>query len=401
LLLLVGAAAIEHHTHPGARLDVRRSDAFVRANRRVLDDDHRIAIDQGHPPDRQPPMAREPTLDERLMIRAGEEAARDPARVGNVERGVVERNLRGDRCADRGAIVRDGRRDIGRTLEPPLDLQRRDADVGERLDRVAAREILRRQEIFDVAEITLALVHDELVGQATRLRTLPAVRAAAAPRFGRQALPRPCDAQRAVNEHLEGNRRALGVRADLVDRELAWDDDAREPELGEQRRGERRGRRHLRRTVGLERGAQRTRDQRDRGILHDDRVDAGGRDAPDQLLDDWQLRLEDERVERDVGLRAGAMDPGDDLGERVAREVRGTRAGVEAIVEAEVNGVGTGGEGGCHRIAIARRRQDLGAAHRGATLLGSVPYHDRSENPQSFLLLQRSRGLASRSTGPL
>ena len=176
-----------------------------------------------------------------------------------------------------------------------------------------------------------------------------------------------------MHEHLELDRRGRAIGADLVDRELAWHDDAREAERLEQRYRERARCGHLGRRVDLERGTDPARDESDRGVLDDDRIDAGSRDAPDQLLDRRELGLEHERVERDVEPRARAMDPAHDLGEAGRREVVGASPRVEPVIESEVHGVGAGGECGREGIAIASGRQNLGAAHRQRNLSGSVP----------------------------
>ncbi len=331
-------------------------------------------------------MAREAPLDERLVIGTGEEARRDTAAVCDVERLSIERQVDGQRrrrLADGGrggtAVLRDRGRDVGRALEAALDLETRDTGLGERGHDVEPDEILRRQQVLDLAEVAHGAVEDERVGQAARLRALAAVRRAPTPRLRRQALATPRDTQRAVHEDLELDRSARPVAADLVDGELARHDDARQPELAEQADRERARRGHLGRRVDLERGTDRTREQRDGGILDDDRVDPGGGDAPDQLLDDRELGLEHERVERDVRAGPGAVNPRDDLGERRRWEVLGTRARVESVVETEVDSVGAGSERRGQRVAVTGGRQNFGAAHRGRKPFGqrSIPRSGR------------------------
>jgi hypothetical protein len=116
--------------------------------------------------------------------------------------------------------------------------------------------------------------------------------------------------------------------------------------------------------VHLESGTGRARDQGDRRVLHDDRVDACGGHASDQRLDDRQLGLEHERVQRDVEAGASAVNPRDDLREGVGGEVDRAGPGVEAVVEAEIDRVGTGSEGGGEGVAVTGGGEDLGAAHR-------------------------------------
>ncbi len=113
---------------------------------------------------------------------------------------------------DRLAVGLRGRGDVRPALQPPFDLERDHARVDERVDQVERRQVLRTEQVRAVAEFALLAVHDHLVGQAARLGALPAVRAAAAERLAREALPAVRDTQSPVNEHLH---RRVGVRGHL------------------------------------------------------------------------------------------------------------------------------------------------------------------------------------------
>ena len=343
------------------------------------------------------------------MIGAREEPRRGAATVGELERRSVAGDLDGGRTRDladglgrQPPVVGDRGGHVVRAFEPALDLERRDPAAGlshdrrERADHVGADQVLGRQQVLDLAEVARLAIHDQAVGQAARLRALTAVRRPAPPRLGGQALATPRHAQRAVDEHLERDRGPGRVGADLVDRQLARDHHPGQAEVRQQPDGERARRGHLGGGVDLEVGAHRARDPGDRGILDDDGVDARGRDAPQQLLDDGQLGLEHEGVERDVQPGAGAVDPRGDLVQAVGREVRGPGAGVEAVVEPEVDRVSAGGEGGREGVAVAGGGENLGAAHAGATFAGSVPYHAWSWKPSRTRVLALPKTLALR-----
>ena len=123
--------------------------------------------------------------------------------------------------------------------------------------------------------------------------------------------------------------------------------------------------------------AERPGEQRDRRVLDDDRVHASGRDPPDQLLDDRQLGLEHQRVERDVRARVGAMNQLDDGGEAIRRKVGGAGARVEAVVETEVDRIGTGSERRGKGRAITGGRENFGTTHGGR---GPCIRHRRAED---------------------
>jgi hypothetical protein len=122
---------------------------------------------------------------------------------------------------------------------------------------------------------------------------------------------------------------------------------------------------HLRGGVDLHRRRQRAGQQRHRGVLHDDGVDAGGGAGSQEPLEHRQLVLEDDGVQRDVGAGPGAVHLVDDGGQRLRREVGGPRARVEALVEAEVDGVGLGRQRGREAVGVTGGGEDLWQAARG------------------------------------
>jgi hypothetical protein len=125
--------------------------------------------------------------------------------------------------------------------------------------------------------------------------------------------------------------------------------------------------RHLGRRVELERRAHRARDRGHRGVLHDQRVDPRRGGGPHHPLDGGQLGLEDERVQGQVAAGAGGVDLRHHRRQIGQREVVGPGSRVPALVDAEVDRVGAGGQRRSQGRRAAGRRQDLAAAirHRG------------------------------------
>ena len=116
---------------------------------------------------------------------------------------------------------------------------------------------------------------------------------------------------------------------------------------------------HLRRGVDIERGADRARKQRDGGILHDDGVDACLGDLREEFLDHRELRFEDQRVQREVGLGIRPVDGPNRVGQGRNRKVGGARTGIEAIIESEIDRVRSRGERGAQRLGITCRSEDF------------------------------------------
>ena len=145
------------------------------------------------------------------MIAAAEPAGREAARerelhFGDVLLGEVRLAIGGGRIEGPAVVPRDVGDVLGR-LEPAFDLEAAHAGVDELRHERVRGQILRAQQIFDIAQIDVFAVADQVVGQPAGLGTLAAVRAAAAERFAGQALAGIGHAQRAVDEHFELDRR--------------------------------------------------------------------------------------------------------------------------------------------------------------------------------------------------
>jgi hypothetical protein len=136
---------------------------------------------------------------------------------------------------------------------------------------VVRGEVLRRDQ---VAAVELAAGQDvvERVVLAARLDARAAVRGALADHPRHVALAAVRDAQRAVHERLEadvGHR--LANRAHVVERVLAGEHHALDPDLAHHARAARVVHRHLRRPVDLELGVDALDEPHDAEVLHDRR----------------------------------------------------------------------------------------------------------------------------------
>ncbi len=156
---------------------------------------------------------------------------------------------------------------------------------------------------------------------------------------------------------------SFGLRpdgGDVVEGELAGQDDAgrakRRCELD--RRGV--GARHLRRGVNGEAGGDRLDEPGDAEVLDDDRIDARLGAEADGRFDARELVVEDERVERDVALGPALMEIPKGFTERVPVEVRRAGARVEPV-QSEVDGVRTRLDCGAQRGEVAGGGEDFGA----------------------------------------
>ena len=98
--------------------------------------------------------------------------------------------------------VRDHRHIAG-LLEPPLNLEAGDPQLGKLGHQFPGGQILGRQQIALVGKIQCFAVHHELVGQTTGLGTFAAVGAALAEGLTGEALAGVGHAQGAVHEHLQ------------------------------------------------------------------------------------------------------------------------------------------------------------------------------------------------------
>ena len=208
------------------------------------------------------------------------------------------------------------------------------------------------------------------VPQPARLAAAAAVAAAPADHAAQQAVAGVAVAEGAVDEGLQLETVRL-ERGDLGEAELARQDGAREPEA--------RQRRQLRRTVRVQ---LRARVQRQIRVLlahargeaevgDDEGVEAGEVRRFQRRERRLHLVVLEERVERQI--RACVVQVGrlDGLRHGLAGEVAGEGARAPAR-EAEVHGVGAGGEGRAQRARLPRRRQKLRSGHQTAGRAGLV-----------------------------
>ena len=95
-------------------------------------------------------------------------------------------------------------------------------------------------------------------------------------------------------------------------------------------------------------------------ILDEHRIDAGRRDLPHELLDLRQLAGEHERVERDIAFQAAAVQLGHQRRQIGHVKILGAGAGVEARIEAEIDGVRAVFDRGANAVPVAGRGEEFG-----------------------------------------
>ena len=316
---VLGAAGVEDHAHAGPDIDALGLEAQVRdrgqgrgrgargaggtglgaqaqaagpgAARGVFLDEHVAAAHGRDPAEVHAAAAREPALDEGLVIAAAEEAVGEAAAVreGHAEEVAGERGGGlGGAGAGHGvapaAIALDRGGHVLRAFLAALDLEAVHADLGQRGHGAHAGHVLGREQVLDVAQVADVAVHDEIVGHAAGLGALAAVGRAAAPGLAGEALAAPRHAQGAVDEDLELDVGLAGQAPDLGHGQLARDHHAGHAEIRGEARALGAGDGHLGGRVDLERRAHGPGQERDRGILHDDGVDAGRRDLAQDAL---------------------------------------------------------------------------------------------------------------------
>src|SRR5579883_1323354 len=346
----------------------REEDPVPRSRRLDERDEDRVpgAVHSGDLAQPDAAVSRERPVEDRLVVRPGQEPARSAARVDALElepllaRDEAARAAR-ERAVEDAPVDRGRRRDVLGRLEPPLDLERDDAGRDELGDRLVPREVERRQEILHRPEIALRSVDDEVVGKATRLSALAAVRAPPAPARGREALPGVGDAERPVDEDLELERGPLGNGGDLLGRELAREDRALDAERARDLGARGVGDGHLSGRVDRQARSDRPRELRDPHVLDDDRVGPRLGDRAEHVLRGPELALVDEGVEGDVALHATPMELGHRRRKLLELEVRRPLPRVPPL-EAEVDRVGAVLHGGLHGLGGASGGEDLGAA---------------------------------------
>src|SRR5262249_17830411 len=157
--------------------------------------------------DTQPAAFRETPADEPLVVRPLEEPGCESAgerllQVALLFRADDERPA-GGRGGDRVAGGARGRGDVGRALQPALELEADYPGVDQVADELVPGQVLRAEQVRPVAEVADLAVNNHLVREPAGLGALPAIRAAAAEGLARQALAGVGDTQRPMDEHLD------------------------------------------------------------------------------------------------------------------------------------------------------------------------------------------------------
>ena len=295
---------------------------------------------------------------------------------------------RAHRVVDRGAVVPGDVGDVLGGLEPALDLERGDPRRDQFGREGVGRQVLRRQEVLLRAEINVLSVANQVVGQTACLGALTAVGAPSSERFARQALAGVGHAEGAVHEHLQRHRRGPADLNDLRDRKLAGHDDPLHPERLGQRDALGARQRHLRGGVQWEVGTDPPDKPGRAHVLHEHGVDARLRHRDDHLLEVCQLVCKNERVERGIALEPAAVQRLHQPRQIPGGEIGGPGAGVEADVEAEIDGVGPVLDGRADAVPIPGGGQKFGGpvfwvGGRRARIHASLPAADQCFRPVS------------------
>ena len=307
------------------------------------------------------------SLDQLPMIDAAEKAGAEAARkaLRQIEPALPRQGERliGQRRIERRPIRPRCDRHILRALQAAFDLEAPHAELDQRLDQIVGGEILRAQQVGPLAEIADCAIDDEFIRQAAGLGALPPIGAAAPQRLARQALAAVGDAERTVNEHFHRRLGAGPDAANVVERQLAGQDDPLDSQPADEFDPARLGERHLRRAV--DRQARReAADQADEAqVLHDDGIRPGCDEAAEKAGRFGQFVGEDQRVEGDIAQHVSPMEIGHHLGQFGKREIRGPMAGVE-IGQAEIDRIGPIGHRRAQRFPIAGRSQQFGNGKR-------------------------------------
>ena len=204
-------------------------DTVARRKRAGQLDFDALAAHPHHAADQHAVLRRADAGDQHLVVTAPQPAGRKTARerqlhLFNRSRRKLDRPAR-HRRVDRLAIVPRDVGDILGRFQPPLDLEARHAGGNQVGHQGISREVLRTEQILLPAQVDVLAVTHQFVRQPAGLCTLAAIRTAAAERFARHALARVGHAQCPVDEDLERQRRLAVDFGDLVDRQLAGEND--------------------------------------------------------------------------------------------------------------------------------------------------------------------------------
>ena len=265
----------------------------------------------------------------------------EPGRAAREDRLEVRLGHGARRAVEDLAVVLHDRGDVERRLHAPLDLERRDAGL-DKLPHVRAEaQVLHRERQAPFARLRVG------VGLPAAVGAFAAVARAVLLHRAEEAEPGDRVAERAVDEALELQAAApLRDRRDLRGAQFAGEHDPREAELLQREHAFEVVRDELGRRVQLEVREIRAAEPRDAEVLHDERrgthrVERGK--LAERLGD---VRLVDDRVERDVDLPA--------LRPREAHQAPEVR-------KREVGRVGARGELGESAVDRVRARGERGA----------------------------------------
>ncbi len=197
-------------------------------------------------------------------------------------------------------------------------------------NELVSGQILRAQQILDVVRVDVATVADQIVGEPAGLGALPAVGAPPSERLAGQTLSRVGDAQGAVDERFERQRRWLVNLPHLADRQLAGHHHAIDSERSRELNPFGAGQGHLGRRVNRQSRGDGADESHDSQILHQHRVDAGRGNRADYAVPGRQFAGKDQGVERDIPLHATMMQESHHRRQFRHREVGRARSGIEA-----------------------------------------------------------------------
>ncbi len=255
-------------------------------------------------------------------------------------------------------------------LVAPLDLERVDPDRDELRHLGERHQVAGREQVALVQKRLVRAVDDQVVREPAGLGALAPVGRAAAPGLAAEALARVAHAQGAVDERLELDVGGGGDAPEVVERELAAQHHPAHAVGGGERDALGAGDRHLGRAVHRQGGHHGARQPRHAHVLHDDRVGAGVRDRVQGALRLGEFGVEHERVEGDEPRHPARVQGRDGLGQLLEREADlGARA---EVVEAEVDRVRTGFDGGAQLGPVPSRGHELRGAGATPCLGGHV-----------------------------
>ena len=196
------------------------------------------------------------------------------------------------------------------------------------------------------------------------MRAFAAIGTALAERFAGEALAGVRDAERAVDESFQRDRRFTKL-GEFAERSFAGDDDAFDAEPFHKRDACRRGDGHLRRGVDFHAEPEFLRQHGQSQILDEHRVHAGGVKRDELAFGRRQLVGEDQDVERGITADVVVVEKLHERRQLVVSEIIGALPGIE-LLETEVDGIRTVGDGRAGAVQITGGCEEFGF-HAAAT----------------------------------